>query len=52
VFTVNAFPSCSILPLDVLCARIEADVLSTLATDDATRLVLAHSMGPRWVPFL
>ena len=38
---------CSILPLDVICNRIQADVMNTLKDDDDSQLraVLLESMG-------
>ncbi len=35
----------SILPLDVICNRIQADVMNTLKDDEDTKAVLLESMG-------
>ncbi|KAL6757845.1 Bestrophin, RFP-TM, chloride channel-domain-containing protein [Haematococcus lacustris] len=39
-----------ILPLDVICNRIQADVMNTLKDDEDTKAVLQESMGLRLLP--
>jgi putative membrane protein len=34
---------CSILPLDVICNRIQADVMATLKDDEDTKTILAEA---------